>query len=162
MASSSREASPDGQRYVDIHPVGREELRKQRSHGPVKFRGTGAGRSERRPSGEKSFTRQVSLESGVAMLAAAAGHEEEHPPRPLPAGIGRSAASRKGDFSMFRTKSTLNKQNSMLPLRADGSHPAAPNGATSSDDSAVEQTVPAGRYFAALRGPELDQVRVSK
>ncbi|CAA6673608.1 unnamed protein product [Spirodela intermedia] len=48
----------------------------------------------------------------------------------------------------------------MLPLRTDGSHhPTASNGATSSDDSSMEQIVPAGRYFAALRGPELDQVR---
>ncbi|KAI3982571.1 hypothetical protein MKX01_031310 [Papaver californicum] len=84
---------------------------------------------------------------------------------------------KKGDFSMFRTKSTLSKQNSLLPtLRKDQSN-AASNGVGchktdfhgglgggegSCDDESVNKSVPAGRYFAALRGAELDQVKDSE
>lgn len=34
------------------------------------------------------------------------------------------------------------------------------NGTSGMDDDSVNASVPAGRYFAALRGPELDEVKV--
>jgi hypothetical protein len=77
------------------------------------------------------------------------------------------AARRGGDFSMFRTKSTLSKQMSMLPSRikeelddVDLTHVEGQSG-SKPDVDPLNKSVPAGRYFAALRGPELDEVRVS-
>ncbi|RLM64334.1 hypothetical protein C2845_PM16G16770 [Panicum miliaceum] len=77
---------------------------------------------------------------------------------------GGDGAARRGDFSMFRTKSTLSKQNSLLPTRIRESDLELP---THVEDQSVgrpaedplNKSVPAGRYFAALRGPELDEVR---
>jgi hypothetical protein len=84
-------------------------------------------------------------------------------------GLGQAdgVARRGGDFSMFRTKSTLSKQNSLLPSRikeelddVDLAHVEGQS-AGRPDVDPLNKSVPAGRYFAALRGPELDEVRVS-
>ncbi|URE40849.1 hypothetical protein MUK42_17253, partial [Musa troglodytarum] len=69
----------------------------------------------------------------------------------------------KGDFSMFRTKSALtSRQNSFLSSRKENgpdlNHAVGVPGSAGTDDR-VNKSVPAGMYFAALRGPELDQVR---
>ncbi|KAM7494149.1 hypothetical protein LguiB_028758 [Lonicera macranthoides] len=119
------------------------------------------------------FSRQVSLETGVSVLqrdSKLAQNERKALPR-----SGRSfgaygsaqrieGRSKGGDFNMFKTKSGLNKQNSMLPLRKerdyewefdDEKRKKNVNGG----DESVNKSVPAGRYFAALTGPELDQVK---
>ncbi|GJZ92235.1 guard cell S-type anion channel SLAC1 [Tanacetum coccineum] len=67
---------------------------------------------------------------------------------------------------MFRTKSTLSKQNSfMLPLRKDSGvnqfHKNGEEGVGLLDET-FDKSVPAGRYFAALTGPELDQVKCTE
>ncbi|KAJ0974591.1 hypothetical protein J5N97_016556 [Dioscorea zingiberensis] len=164
------------QNFGDIHPV---KLRK-------------AGGDQKIKMAPKSFDRQVSLETGVAAMKMDAknsrtsgGSKDE---RRLLARNGKSLGGlrdggsvevggegininrNKGDFSIFRTKSTLTKQNSLLPLRKDselnlqnmevGAAVAAGAGGSGGGQEEVgNQSVPAGRYFAALRGPELDQVR---
>ncbi|PKU72938.1 Guard cell S-type anion channel SLAC1 [Dendrobium catenatum] len=135
-----------------------------------------------------NFSRQVSLETGFAALNAEANRGKNAAFSPRGAkdrrilsrngkslGITTGAVAgadgvRKGDFSMFRTKSTLHKQLSMLPIRkesgfdlqnADGSS-AGGGGGESGREESINQSVPAGRYFAALRGPELDEVKDSE
>ncbi|WOL10006.1 hypothetical protein Cni_G18760 [Canna indica] len=83
-----------------------------------------------------------------------------------PGATSGTGDQRKGDFSMFRTKSTLgmvSRQNSFLLMRRDTEqdHQQQADGisAAAGTDDMVHGSVPAGRYFAALRGPELDQVR---
>nr|GFA88275.1 guard cell S-type anion channel SLAC1 [Tanacetum cinerariifolium] len=109
---------------------------------------------------------QVSLETGVSKLNKA--HNEV---KVLPrsgrsfSGFGSShgvdhANVKKGDFNMFRTKSTLSKQNSfMLPLRKDSGvnqfHKNGEEGVGLLDET-FDKSVPAGRYFAALTGPDLE------
>lgn len=83
----------------------------------------------------------------------------------------RSTAAR-GDFSMFRTKSTLSRQASLLPLRNNHNHNQNQSHNINQDrntgvesqlpqDDPVSEPVSAGRYFRALSGPELNQIRVS-
>lgn len=120
----------------------------------------------------RNFSRQVSLETGFSVLnreSKARDHERKALPR-----SGRSFGGfdsenrigmegRKGDFSIFRTKSSLSKQNSLLPSRIkDQKEMECHRNIEGSEglDESVNKSVPAGRYFAALRGPELDQVKV--
>ncbi|KAK9050643.1 hypothetical protein SSX86_030387 [Deinandra increscens subsp. villosa] len=125
-----------------------------------------------------SFSRQVSLETGVSKLTKARHNEIKSLPRSGRSfgGFGSSHhhgidsnIGKRGDFNLFRTKSTLGKQNSfMLPLRKEsGFDQFQKNGTNGEDDDqgvglldeSVNKSVPAGRYFAALTGPELDQVK---
>ncbi|PWA34459.1 C4-dicarboxylate transporter/malic acid transport protein [Artemisia annua] len=116
----------------------------------------------------RSFSRQVSLETGVSKLNKAQ-NEIKSLPRSgrsfsgFASSHGVDANVKKGDFNMFRTKSTLSKQNSfMLPLRKDSGvnqfHKNGEEGVGLLDET-FDKSVPAGRYFAALTGPELDQVK---
>lgn len=130
------------------------------------FRGV---RESRRPV-HKSFSRQVSLETGFSVLNRESNNDNDE--RRALARSGRSfggfdsanrfgGEARKGDFSMFRTKSTLSKQNSLLPTRKEKElEPQRSDGSGRLDES-LNKSVPAGRYFAALRGPELDEVKVT-
>ncbi|KAE8710838.1 Guard cell S-type anion channel SLAC1 [Hibiscus syriacus] len=116
---------------------------------------------------QRNFSRQVSLETGFSVLDTESKAKDE---RKILRRSGRSfggfdstnrvnGEARKGDFNIFRTKSTLSKQNSLLPTRKEKEmETQRPEGATGLDESA-NKSVPAGRYFAALRGPELDQVK---
>ncbi|KAJ4953157.1 hypothetical protein NE237_029989 [Protea cynaroides] len=54
--------------------------------------------------------------------------------------------AKKADFNSFRTKSTLGKQKSLLPLQEN-------------EALGGLEDVSYGRYFAALTGPELDQLK---
>lgn len=111
------------------------------------------------PRSTGSFGRQMSLETGLNRVSKGKGIERMALPR-----SGRSFGGfdstiiegKKGDFSMFRTKSTLSKQNSLLPLKKDHQMDQSSEGR----DESENKSVPVGRYFAALRGPELDQVKV--
>lgn len=68
----------------------------------------------------------------------------------------------KRDFSIFKTKSSLSKQNSLLPRKEKELLESQKiNGSAVDDESVHASDVPVGRYFAALRGPELDEVKVS-
>ncbi|CAN8312068.1 unnamed protein product [Cochlearia groenlandica] len=124
----------------------------------------GLNRGRQRPY--RGFSRQVSLETGFSVLNRESKGRDDK--RTLPRS-GRSFAGfetggninggygRKADFSMFRTKSTLSKQNSLLPsvIRERDVESSLRN----EDGETKDDNVSAGRYFAALRGPELDEVK---
>lgn len=125
-------------------------------------------RETRRPP--RSLNRQVSLETGFSVLNRESKEKDERSVLPR---SGRSFGGfdsanrlglegRKGDFSMFKTKASLSKQNSLLPSRKDQKEmePHERTDGSSGLDESVNRSVPVGRYFAALRGPELDQVKV--
>ncbi|KAF7828346.1 guard cell S-type anion channel SLAC1 [Senna tora] len=127
-------------------------------------------REVKRPS-HRSFSRQVSLETGFSVLNRESKGKEERKSLPR---SGRSfggfdsanriglEGGRKGDFSIFKTKSSLSKQNSLLPSKKEKEllESERSEGSGGVDESA--NRIPAGRYFAALRGPELDEVRESE
>lgn len=129
-----------------------------------------------------AFSRQVSLETGFSVLNGDSKRKEEEGRRVLSrsgkslgafcsvrdrdsrGGVGVGVDGRKGDFNMFRTKSALSRQNSSaLPRRESGimmMDSQKNDTIVEGIDESVNKSVPAGRYFAALRGPELDQVKV--
>lgn len=156
-----------GTDFVDIHevlPRAKEGLTmadKGESSKPPKR--PNKFRDMKRPSSHRSFSRQVSLETGFSVLNRESKVKDER--RVLRSGksFGGFGATnhvggdgRKGDFSIFMTKSSLTKQNSLLPLRKENECLDSQK----NDGMADDDSVPAGRYFAALRGPELDQVKV--
>ncbi|KAJ4954651.1 hypothetical protein NE237_011434 [Protea cynaroides] len=117
---------------------------------------------------QRNFSRQVSLETGFSVLNKES-EEAKESRKTLErngksfGGFGSSTTrvldeGRKGDFSMFRTKPGLSKQKSLLPLREMDSHQKN-DFSGGLDQPLVNKSVPAGRYFAALRGAELDQVK---
>ena len=151
--------------FVDIHEVlpkekegAMEDKVGKPPKRPNKFR------DMKKPSG-RSFSRQVSLETGFSVLNRESKAKDER--RVLRSGksfggfganninqVGRDG--RKGDFSIFMTKSSLTRQNSLLPSRKEIGLDSQKNDGPGHDDDSV----PAGRYFAALKGPELDEVKV--
>lgn len=183
-ASSSR----DQALFVDIHRVLPEEeeegggveeegivsnkLAEKRHHRPFKLKEAKSGV----PHNHKSFSRQLSLETGFSILNReprhqAAGNEGkavlQRNGRSFggfsPASRVVGAEERRKEFNIFRTKSTLGRQNSMFPVKATGPvDMQKPEAATVQKDAHEKKNVPAGRYFAALRGPELDQVKDSE
>ncbi|KAG9148580.1 hypothetical protein Leryth_018303 [Lithospermum erythrorhizon] len=129
-------------------------------------------RDAKRPG--RGFSRQVSLETGFSVLNA--GNSNNNNERNVLERSGKSfggfgsaqrigvVEGRKGDFNMFRTKSSLVRQSSKLPLKKESGGlmnnvQENGDGNGSVDDQTVNESVPAGRYFAALRGPELDEVK---
>ncbi|PON64088.1 Voltage-dependent anion channel [Trema orientale] len=160
-------------RFVDIHEVLPEEeegITPSMSEKPENKRVNRPIRVRDTKRNHRSFSRQVSLETGFTVLNRESKAKDER--RALPRS-GRSFGGfdsanrigiegRKGDFSIFKTKSTLSKQNSLLPSRKDHQREMESQrteGSTEGLDESVNRSVPAGRYFAALRGPELDQVK---
>ncbi|KAJ6701611.1 GUARD CELL S-TYPE ANION CHANNEL SLAC1 [Salix koriyanagi] len=161
-----------GTHFVDIHEVLPEEeeedeegmtrmAEKARKGSNRQFK----VREAKRPF--RNFSRQVSLETGFTALHRETRAKDEI--RVLPRS-GRSfggfdsdsrvnGEARKGDFSMFKTKSTPSKQNSLLPSRKEREMESQRVDGDNGPDESAHNTVPAGRYFAALRGPELDQVK---
>lgn len=179
---SSSSSSTGGHHTVDIRAAQAqpEDARQSAMSGPINIRG------ERRPPPmQRAFSRQVSLGSGVTVLGmdkvgknggrgSSVRSAQRQEPRVLnhTGALGQAAAgdgaARRGDFSMFRTKSTLSKQNSLLPSRIREPdlelppHVEGPSVGRQGGEDPLNKSVPAGRYFAALRGPELDEVRVSR
>ncbi|GLU05683.1 hypothetical protein SLE2022_227680 [Rubroshorea leprosula] len=143
----------------DEEEEGRTRMKKGLNR-PVKLR------EVKRP--QRSFSRQVSLETGFAALDR---ESEARDDRRILQRSGRSFGgfdagdrigrdARRSDFNIFRTKSTLYKQNSLLPTRKERSEMESKRTDDSNRvDDSVDRSVPAGRYFAALRGPELDKVK---
>ncbi|CAK9173124.1 unnamed protein product [Ilex paraguariensis] len=166
-----RETSPSclETHFVDIHEIPEDEegTSKLTDKPEKRFNKHNKFRDSKRP--HRSFSRQVSLETGFSVLNAESKAKDER--RVLSrsgtslGGFGSvqrmGADGRKGDFSIFRTKSTLGKQNSLLPQRKENEmeYSQKNDGTGGLDDESVNRSVPAGRYFAALRGPELDQVK---
>ncbi|KAH7549527.1 hypothetical protein JRO89_XS13G0045300 [Xanthoceras sorbifolium] len=168
----TRATSPNSMEthFVDIHEVLPEEeeeitrvedkAKKGMMNKPIRVRD--AKRTHR------NFSRQVSLETGFSVLNRESKAKDERKVLPR---SGRSfggfdstirigGEARKGDFSIFKTKSTLSKQNSLMPTRKEKEMESQRiDGSGRHDDESVNKSVPAGRYFAALRGPELDQVK---
>lgn len=164
--------------FLDIHEVLPEE---EEGSSKTRMADKGAEKEKRfntRPikgreikrSQRSLMTRQVSLETGVSVLnkESMARDEKKTLPRSGRSFGGFDSINRIGieghkvdHFSLFKTKSTLSKQNSLLPQRKERDHmePERTEGSAGHDES-VNKSVPAGRYFAALRGPELDQVKV--
>lgn len=114
---------------------------------PIKYRG----------SSEKnlSLSRQVSTESMESKEPKAGSSNSKELPR-----SGKNVGA-KADFSIFRTKSGLSKQNSLIPLRKESEIDLQNMECGGGDrgEEVVVQSVPVGRYFAALQGPEFDQVK---
>ncbi|XP_030469293.1 guard cell S-type anion channel SLAC1 [Syzygium oleosum] len=137
---------------------------------------------------QRTLSRQVSLETGFSVLnrektnnnySNGGGGERKVLSRSglsfggfdsamKGAGGGTEGVMRKADFSLFRTKSTLSKQNSLMKSRKERETVASAvheytqrneGFAGNREDESVNRSVPAGRYFAALRGPELDEVK---
>lgn len=136
-------------------------------------------REGKRPNMMSGFSRQVSLETGFSVLNA----DSRKDGRRLLTRSGKSLGAygsrerttaaavegRRGDFNMFRTKSTLSRQSSVLHRKSEtgiGMDSYQKNdisgggGAGGGVEESMKRSVPAGRYFAALRGPELDEVKV--
>ncbi|OWM71908.1 guard cell S-type anion channel SLAC1 [Punica granatum] len=178
MDRRSTSPSSPGNHFVDIHEVLPEEIEvgaikraadkppDKRVNRPIRFR-------DGRQRQQRSFSRQVSLETGFSVLnreSRGGDNERKVLSRSGLSFGGFESANRvvgegtgKGDFSMFRTKSTLSKQNSLLPSRKErennlDSHQRNNEGSGGPEES-VNKSVPVGRYFAALRGPELDEVK---
>lgn len=163
--------------FVDIHEVLPEEeeeeeegIAREAEKADNSFsRNTKINRQMKRSDG--SFNRQLSLETGFSVLRSESKAEDGRKVN-LPRS-GRSFGGfdsvtrvgmegRRGDFSIFKTKpSNLSKQNSLLPTRKERDvESQRTNDGYGGVDESANESVPAGRYFAALRGPELDQVKV--
>ncbi|CAA0831501.1 Guard cell S-type anion channel SLAC1 [Striga hermonthica] len=175
MRETSRRST--GTHFVDIHEVHDEEEEEvddefvgQGDHKPAKTddkqekRLRKPTKPTKRPN--RDFSRQVSLETGFSKL----NGETKTLSRSGNSfgGFGSShriglpeGRNNKGDFRMFRTKSNLVSQNSKLPLRKE-SGLIDHNNMSGPLNEPLDQSVPAGRYFAALRGPELDEVKDSE
>ncbi|KAI3410237.1 uncharacterized protein J3R85_018938 [Psidium guajava] len=137
---------------------------------------------------QRPFSRQISLETGFSVLnreknnscnnGSCSGERKALSRSGVSfggfdsamkgAGGSMEGTMRKADFSLFRTKSTLSKQNSLMKSRKEREtvasalheHTQRDEGcAGNREDESVNRSVPAGRYFAALRGPELDEVK---
>ncbi|XVF51609.1 hypothetical protein PTKIN_Ptkin04bG0198000 [Pterospermum kingtungense] len=138
-----------------------DKVTKKGLHKPTKLR------ELKRPH-SSSFSRKVSLETGFSVL-----HKESKAAKDDRKVLQRNGRSfggfdsatraggepRKGDFNIFRTKPTLSKQNSLLPTRKERDMESQRTQGATGLDVSPNQSVPIGRYFAALRGPELDQVK---
>lgn len=173
MRETSRR--PPGTHFVDIHEVPEEEeeevdtpskstaqKHEKRFNKAIKVRET------KRSYNNRGLRKQVSLETGFSVLN---GEKSERGALPRSgksfAGFGSSNSAelvRKGDFNIFRTQSSLlSRQNSKVPLRKES---GILDSGQFNDvfgkgvDESLNKSVPAGRYFAALTGPELDQVKV--
>ncbi|XP_012567410.1 guard cell S-type anion channel SLAC1 isoform X2 [Cicer arietinum] len=102
-----------------------------------------------------SIKRQVSLKTGFSVLNRERKGRDDQ--RKVQTRSGTSLGvfdleAQQTDFSILKTKSSPSKQNSLLPRKLESQDI---NGV---DDDSINEVVPAGRYFAALRGPELDEV----
>ncbi|KAK1384882.1 guard cell S-type anion channel SLAC1 [Heracleum sosnowskyi] len=169
---------PPKSHFLDIQEVveegeeGGEEEEEQQQEQVTKIEEKLDKRPNRMKRQHKKFSRQVSLETGVSVLnkQSKAKNERGVLPRSGNSFAGYGEAQRFGvihdgrreNFNMFRTKSTLGKQNSLLPLRKESGMDHSKNNISDLDGSnyeSVNKSVPAGRYFAALTGPELDQVK---
>lgn len=160
--------------FADINEVVPEEDAEQESQqqeNNKRFSGyRGPNRGRQRPY--RGFSRQVSLETGFSALNRETKGRDDKKSLPR---SGRSFAGfetrgiinggdvRKADFSIFRTKSTLSKQNSLLPsvIRERDIENSLRTEDGETKDESIDANVSAGRYFAALRGPELDEVKVT-
>lgn len=180
MDNRSPSPSKPGNHFVDIHEVLPEEMelgamKRPANKPPEKKVNRSIRLREGRQRQQRSFSRQVSLETGFSVLNRESRGEDNERKVLSRSGLsfgGFEAANQvageegrvKGDFSIFRTKSTLSKQNSMIPLRKERENNQdnhqRNNESTAGMEESVNRSVPAGRYFAALRGPELDEVKV--
>ncbi|KAL4188086.1 hypothetical protein AMTRI_Chr09g22160 [Amborella trichopoda] len=163
--------------FVDIHELYTEEVRDKEMK-PDKYcrihKDKGQhhiGKNHHHHHNGVKFTRQVSLETGFSVFGNCTNKEERRSKLLTRSGNSfgefRGAARvtdvRRGEFNLFRTKTTLSRQNSLLPLRklaeqdVHHHHPPLPQA-----EEDVDLEVPAGRYFAALQGPELDEVKDSE
>lgn len=163
--------------FADINEVVPEEDAEQepqqQDNNNKRFTGNRGPNRGRQQRPYRGFSRQVSLETGFSVLNRESKGRGEKKSLPR---SGRSFAGfetrgiingggdgRKGDFSIFRTKSTLSKQNSLLPsvIRERDIENSLRGEDGETKDESINENVSAGRYFAALRGPELDEVKVT-
>ncbi|KAL3818158.1 hypothetical protein ACJIZ3_004063 [Penstemon smallii] len=161
--------------FVDIHEILQEDEEENKASGKSGKRFN--KQFKKRPPYHRNFSRQVSLETGFSALNGDSSKEKMER-NVLPrsgksfGGFGSHVPGaelvRKGDFDIFRTKSSIVRQNSKLPFRKESGTIFIDSNKTNNlcedniNDESVNQSVPAGRYFAALTGPELDQVKESE
>lgn len=67
---------------------------------------------------------------------------------------------KQGDLSIFKTKATLSKQNSLMPGKKEKEMESQRFDGPNGHDDPVNEGVHAGRYFATPRGPALDEIKV--
>lgn len=143
------ESSPAGH-YIDIHPASWEEDTVGDSGGDT--------------TGRSTLDSQFSLEDMFSKIM-------EETNRSRRGGDRRSTGKSFGGFSHgggehWRKRSFSMFRSTMLPrLKEEEMDQAAmPEGfGRLGSDGSMRQRVPnAGRYFAALKGPELDQIKVSE
>ncbi|KAK4486420.1 hypothetical protein RD792_009095 [Penstemon davidsonii] len=164
--------------FVDIHEILQEEEDEEEENKAIGKSGKRFNKQfKKRPPYHRNFSRQVSLETGFSALNG--DHSKEKMERNVLPRSGKSFGgfgsyvngaelARKGDFDIFRTKSSIVRQNSKLPFRKESGTLIDSNNNNNNlcegiiNDESVNQSVPAGRYFAALTGPELDQVKESE
>ncbi|KAJ4953548.1 hypothetical protein NE237_030380 [Protea cynaroides] len=113
---------------------------------------------------QRSFSKQLSLETGFSSHSKES--EETKECRRTLERTGQSfggfqsdsrcgGEAKKEDFSLFRTKSTLGTlKSTLLPLL-----PLQEVDSPKNEGSGVLEDVSVGRYFEALTGPELDQLK---
>lgn len=152
---------------VDVHQVFPQEMSDDDK--PMALREI-PGRETKNQMG-RSFSRQVSLETGFAALKrersrARDGRVLLRNGRSF-GGFGANHSGklsghehRKGDFSIFRTKGGLHRQNTLLPLKRENEQDSRKL-FSGQQEEGMNMNLPTGRYFAALRGPELDEVKVN-
>lgn len=177
---SSREIleRPNRTHFVDIHEVLHEEDEDEEEIGKLTRTQEKADKRSTRPiklrdqrRQHRNFSRQVSLETGFSVLNGESNARDRD--RRVLARSGRSFGGfgankiaiegKRADFSIFKTRSGLVKQNSLLPTKKlENEAEAQKIDGFVGGDEGVNRSVPAGRYFAALRGPELDQVKDSE
>ncbi|KAG5539749.1 hypothetical protein RHGRI_020084 [Rhododendron griersonianum] len=182
----TRATSPNslGTHFVDIHEVPEEEEEEEEEEGTqatkmaektekrlTKLTKT---REAKRQQRSTTLSRQVSLETGFSVLNKESKAKDDQ--RKMLSRNGKSfggfgsvhsggVEGRRGDFSIFRTKSGLLKQNTLLPAKKESGELGGQRndgfglGFGGAEGESVNTSVPAGRYFAALSGPELDQVK---
>ncbi|GAB2237323.1 hypothetical protein Droror1_Dr00027205 [Drosera rotundifolia] len=180
MAQKPPSSSSSDAHYVDIPKVShgsgegassnminnnpQEETKTKPKPNSVLFQETNQGRDG--ATGNTSFSRQVSLETAFSRLKTDKGSDLRTLPRSGTSFAGFERGRQKADFSIFRTKSTISKQSSFLPMKKGDKvmidhvdQLKRDDGSDEAKDDSVNSSVPAGRYFAALSGPELDQVK---
>lgn len=182
----TRATSPNshGTHFVDIHEVLEEEeeeeeegtrATKMADKTEKRLTKLTKTREAKRQQRSTTLSRQVSLETGFSVLNKESKAKNDQ--RKMLSRSGNSfggfgsvhrggVEGRRGDFSIFKTKSGLLRQNSLLPAKKESGELGGQRndgfglGLGGAEDESVNRSVPAGRYFAALRGPELDQVKV--
>lgn len=148
--SPSSENSPAGH-YIDIHPASWEEETVGDSGGDT--------------TGRSTLDSQFSLEDMFSKIMEETNRSRRGGDRRTGKSFGGFSQCggehwKKRSFSLFRTRSVMlarYKEEEILEAAMPETF-----GRLGSDGSTGQSVLNAGRYFAALKGPELDQIKVRR